>query len=98
MQKFNQIWKGISKEVKDEYARVAVKLNYEPMKGIKSQSFNGIQFYKEQLGIKTRVNPKVAQEMSIHKDLIGEDLLDQVKMIKNFSRKNSRTHCCPFCD
>jgi hypothetical protein len=47
LKQFNIIWKTIKKEERDEYARVSVKMNYDPVYGVKSSTFNGIQFYKE---------------------------------------------------
>jgi hypothetical protein len=62
-------------------------MNTDPVKGIKSDTFNEIQFYKEQLGIKTRINPKVLEETTIHKEKIEEALLDQINMVREYTRE-----------
>jgi hypothetical protein len=45
-------------------------MNHDPIAGVKADSFNGIQFYKEILGIDTRVNPKKLEDLNIHKEKI----------------------------
>jgi hypothetical protein len=44
---YEKDWAKLSKEKRENYAKVASRMQYDPIIGVKADSFNGIQFYKD---------------------------------------------------
>jgi hypothetical protein len=54
-------------------------MNESVIKEIKAETFNGIQYFKEELGIKTRVNPEKVVPKTLHQKEIDGKLLKDIK-------------------
>jgi hypothetical protein len=83
---FNKEWPKVDQEQRKMYAQIASRMGYDPIRGVRPQTFNGIQQYKELLGFPTRVNPRKVEPKTIHKEKIDPELLTEIKNIKAYIR------------
>ena len=78
--KAQELWGQFDQNQKDIYKKIANKINSNPLPGVCTEDFDGIQAYKKAMGLPTVDDPEVAREFRVENDL---DQKDQVPQLPN---------------
>jgi hypothetical protein len=87
----------VTQEKREIYAQIAERMRGEPIKGVKGDTFNGIQSFKQLLGIPTKINPLKLEPTNIHREQIKWNLLNDIDKVKEFRKNSLMESTCEFC-